>query len=444
VQEGQLLMTQADRDRLVTLKKAKRKLITQKEAATELGITERQVRRLLKALKRRGDQAVIHGLRGEPSNRQVDEEIKQKALAMLSQPVYQGFRPTLATDHLARQGIAVSRETVREWMIEAKLWRPRRQSVEVVHQWRKRRSRCGDLVQWDTSDHDWLEGRGPRLKLILLIDDATSRWYARFVTSDSTEENMRVLEGYLREHGRPLAVYTDKAGLFQTAVKVKRDQQREGKDKPEMPLTQIGRALRELGIQWIAAHSPQAKGRVERSFQTAQDRLVKEMRVAGVNTQEGANQYLIQEFLPWCVRELSVAPASRDNAHRPLETGQDLAAILSHVETRRVANDYTLQFESKLYQIERKDIRAGLRGGEVRVEKRLDGTVAVRFQDRYLAISQCPGRPAKQAQPKAAAPRPAVARPRVRSDWNKNFDLKKAPKVWQAASKSGARTGEPS
>src|SRR3954467_15375983 len=140
----------------------------------------------------------------------------------------------------------------------------------------------GELVQWDTSDHDWLEGRADEILLINMIDDATSRWNARFVASDSTLENMNHLERYVKKYGRPLGYYTDKASLFQTAVKTKRDGSRKGKDREELPPTQIGRALEELGIPWIAAHSPQAKGRVERSFQTAQDRLVKGMRVAGV------------------------------------------------------------------------------------------------------------------------------------------------------------------
>jgi hypothetical protein len=155
-------------------------------------------------------------------------------------------------------------------------------------------------VQWDTSDHDWLEGRGPKLKLILLIDAATSRWFAGFVLHDSTEANMEVLEGNLRQYGRPQAFYTARASLFQTAVKGKRDEPREGKDQREMAATQIARALQELAIRWIAARSPQAKGRVERSFQTAQDRLVKEMRVAGVCTLEQVNRYLVEEFLPCC------------------------------------------------------------------------------------------------------------------------------------------------
>jgi biotin operon repressor len=431
-------MTQAERDRLVALKKAKKKLITQKEAAEELGITERHVRRLLRQLKRRGDKVVAHALRGLPSNRKISADTEQKAVAILTQPVYRGFGPTLAAEYLAKKhDIAVSRETVRQWMIGAKLWRARKQHIEKVHEWRPRRSRFGELVQWDTSDHDWLEGRGEEILLINMIDDATSRWFARFVVSDSTVENMNLLERYLKKHGRPLAYYTDKAALFQTAVKTRRDGSRAGRDREELPPTQIGRALQELGITWIAAHSPQAKGRVERGFLTAQDRLVKGMRVAGVTNLEQANHYLETEFLPWVNATLVVAPAKADDAHRPLEKQHDLAATLSHVEKRRVNNDYTFPLDAKTYRIVRKDVCAGLRGAYIRVEQRRDGSVAARFRDRYLTVERC------DQGPKASPAKPVKARPQrkpvKKSEWNKHFDLKKAPKVWQAAQGSGAR-----
>ena len=208
-------MTQAERDRLVALKKAKKKLITQKQAAEELGITERHVRRLLRGLKRRGDKAVSHALRGLPSNRGISADIRQEAVTILAKPVYAGFKPTLASEYLAKHhGIHASRETVRQWMIEARLWRARKRRVEKIHEWRPRRSRFGELVPWDTSDHDWLEGRGEEMLLINMIDDATSRWFARFVPSDSTVENMNVLESYMKKRGRPLAVYTDQAALL--------------------------------------------------------------------------------------------------------------------------------------------------------------------------------------------------------------------------------------
>jgi biotin operon repressor len=433
-------MTQAERDRLVALKKAKKKLITQKQAAEELGITERHVRRLLRQLKRRGDKVVAHALRGLPSNRKISADTEQEAVAILSRPVYRGFGPTLASEYLAKKhDIEVSRETVRAWMIKAKLWRGRKQHVEEIHEWRQRRSRFGELVQWDTSTHDWLEGRGEEIYLINMIDDATSRWFARFVKSDSTVENMNLLERYVKKHGRPLGFYTDKASLFQTAVKTKRDESRAGKDRAELPPTQIGRALQELAIPWIAAHSPQAKGRVERGFLTAQDRLVKGMRVAGVTTLEQANHYLETEFLPWVNATLAVAPANADDAHRTLEKHHDLAAILSHVESRHVNNDYTIRFEGNIYQIARQDVCSGLRGATVRVEKRRDGSVTLRFRDRYLSITQCDERPkVTVAKPVKAKTK---AQPAKRSDWDKNFDLKRAPKVWQAAQESGYRKG---
>ena len=432
-------MTQAERDRLVALKKAKKKLITQKQAAEELGITERHVRRLLRQLKRRGDKVVVHALRGFPSNRKISADTEQEAIAILSQPVYRGFGPTLASEYLAKKhDIEVSRETLRQWMIRGKLWRARKQHIEKVHEWRPRRSRLGELVQWDTSDHDWLEGRGDEILLINMIDDATSRWFARFVDSDSTVENMNHLERYLKKHGRPLGYYTDKAALFQTAVKTNRDGSRKGKEREELPPTQIGRALQELGIPWIPAHSPQAKGRVERGFLTAQDRLVKGMRVAGVTTLKQANQYLETEFLPWVNSTLAVAPANPDDAHRPLEKHHDLAAILSHVEKRRVNNDYTFPLDAKTYRIARKDIGAGLRGVYIRVEQRRDGSVVARCRDRYLGVERCDQRP--KVTPAKPAPSKPRTKPVKRSTWNDNLNLKKSLKAWQAAERSGVRT----
>src|SRR6266853_5694409 len=326
-------MTQQDRDRLVALKKAKKKLITQRQAAQELGQTERHIRRLLVKLRKQGDAAVVDARRGRPSNRKLDDKVKSKALTMLKQEVYRGFGPTLASEYLAQQRqITVSRETVRAWMMEAGLWRRKPQQVKQIHVWRQRRSRRGELVQWDTSEHEWLEGRGEKLYLIVMIDDATSRLFGRFVRHDTSEENMKLLWSYLEKFGRPVAFYTDKASMFRTAEKRKRDEPGVDKDPVEMPPTQIGRALRELGIAWIGAHSPQAKGRVERNFKTAQDRLVKGLRVKGVTTIEQANQYLEQDYLVWWDRELTVDPANPDDAHRRLDKSHNLAASLSYVE----------------------------------------------------------------------------------------------------------------
>jgi transposase InsO family protein len=383
-------------------------------------------------LREQGDAAVVHALRGRQSNRRVSEEARQKAVQVLSQEVYRDFGPTLAAEYLRKKhGVTIGREALRQIMIAAGLWRARKQKVEDIHEWRKRRSCRGQLVQWDTSTHEWLEGRGPRIYLIHMIDDATSELTARFVTSDSTAENMRLLWTYVENHGRPVAFYTDKASLFQNTPKTSRHLSQVERDPKELPPTQIGRGLRELGIAWIAAHSPQAKGRVERSFQTAQDRLVKGLRVAGISTLEDANRYLQEEFLPWWNQHLVVVPENPTDAHRPLGQEHQLASALCHMETRQVSSDYTIRFESKIYQIARSGVVSGLRGGNVRVEWRLDGSIAVRHRDRYLTVSECIARPKVAAKTKAPAHHPKAPKKSAAERFG-HIDLRKGLPVWIA------------
>jgi len=428
-------MNQADRDRLVALKKAKDKKITQGQAAEELGISERQVRRLLTRMGQVGDKAVVHGLRGR-SNRKIDEEKKQQAIEILMQEVYRGFGPTLASEYLVkRHELTVSKETVRKWMREAGLWRAHKQRVAEIHMWRQRRERYGEMVQWDTSEHDWLEGRGEKIYLIKMIDDATSRLFARFVRSDSTAENMAVLEAYLLRFGRPLQFYTDKASIFVTTPKKNHPAREEA-----LPPTQIGRALGELNIGWIAAHSPQAKGRVERSFETAQDRLVKGLRVAGAKTLEEANAYLEAEYLPQWETKFTVTPACGDDAHRPLGKQHDLAAILSEVEQRVVTNDYTIRHDTKVFQIVREDIRPRMRGAAVRVEARRNGEIGVRFEDRYVRVVECQPAPKTAAAPVAPKTRKPATPPRSKSKWMDGFWDRSSPSLSKALKISNAKS----
>jgi len=287
------------------------------------------------------------------------------------------------------------------------------------------------LVQWDSSEQDWLEGRGEKLYLMAMIDDATSRALARFVRHDSTPENLRLLGNYLRHWGRPLAFYTDKASLFKTTRAPQGEEQLQGR----LPQTQIGRALEELGIEWIPAHSPQAKGRIERFFGTAQDRLVKGLRKARVHTLPAAQQYLERVYLPLWNRRFTGAAANPTEAHRPLGPQHDLAAILSQVESRVVAPDYTVQWHRRRYQIAREAVRAGLRGARVRVEQRLDGTVAVRFREHYLLVRECgdrpqlsPPRPPQRTRSANGSRRPAPeARPHR---WMDGFDLRRNKPLW--------------
>jgi hypothetical protein len=381
----QIELSQTERDRLKVLHEVEEGHLRQVEAARQLQRSDRQVRRLLQRVQAEGDRGVVHRLRGQPSNRKIAEPIQQRALRRLRQPEYAGFGPTLAAVHLQRGGMRVSRETARKWMAAAGLWRPRRQRLRAVHVWRPRRAAFGELVMMDSSEHAWLEERGPKLVLIAMIDDATSRLGGRFVAHDTTEENLRTLEGWLRRWGRPVALYTDKDSIFQPAGPVSLDAQLRG----EPARTQFGRALSELGIGWIAAHSPQAKGRIERLFGTLQDRLVKEMRVAEVCTLEQANRFWEITFLPqW--QEFTVEPAQRCDAHRPLGRAHRLEQILSVRVVRSVAPDHTVRWQGQRWGVPREEVCAGLRGARAEIERRLDGSHWLRFRGRYLSLRPCP------------------------------------------------------
>jgi transposase len=422
--EGRIEMNQDERDRLHWLKQVKDKKVTQKKAAERMEVSPRWVRKLVKRMKRKGDAVVVHGLRGRKSNRKLAEKTQREAIALV-QREYADFGPTLASEYLGeKHGISVSKETLRKWMIAGGIWKAGRAKLVEVHGWRARRSCWGELVQWDTSEHDWLEGRGPKLYLIAMIDDATSRVYARFALHDSTEENMRTVWGYLDLYGRPEAFYTDKAGLFVTSPRKNDPEEREPR-----PPTQIGRALRQLGITWIGAHSPQAKGRIERFFGTAQDRLVRGMRDAGVCSLELANRYLKETFLPMWNRRFVVPAAKPTDAHRALEQ-HDLAAILSRIEERTVANNYTFRVDSESYQIDLQTVPVALRKAGVAVQFRLDGSIKVAFQNRLLDAALCQPGEELAEEPPTLAPRLAKRRVYKRgSDWNRNFDLKDSPSL---------------
>jgi transposase len=252
-----IAMSQEERDKLEWLKRARDGMISQRKAAEKIGVSDRWVRKLLRRMKKQGDAVVVHGLRGRSSNRKIAAQTQRRTVELLKQPDWHDFGPTFASEQLAkRHGIEVSDETVRRWMIEAGLWKPGARRIEEVHCWRPRRSAFGELVQWDTSEHDWLEGRGPVRYLVRLIDDATSWSWGRFVERDATPFNMAVLWEYIDKNGRMVDVYTDRDSMFVVAPRAaESEQSRLEADR----LTQLGRSLRELGIGWIAAYSPQAK-----------------------------------------------------------------------------------------------------------------------------------------------------------------------------------------
>jgi hypothetical protein len=438
-----LWMTAKERDRLKVLHEVKKRHITQKQAAAELGLSVRWVRKLLVRLRTRGDGGLRHGLRGRASNRKTPEALKRRAVELYRQKkqakLWHDFGPTLAAEELGEQhGIQVSRETLRQWLMEAKLWRRRRARIEQAHLWRARRARYGELVQWDTSEHDWLEGRGEKLYLIAMIDDASSELTAGFVRHDSTEENLKQLRSYLVQHGRPVSVYTDKASLFQVTPRAIHH-----RDAAEQQLTQIGRALKELNIEWIAAHSPQAKGRIERAFQTAQDRLVKGLRQVGAKDLETANAYLQQVFLPLWNRRFRREPRLAGDAHRGLLPGTNLDSVLSIRVSRTVSPDYTVRWDGASYRVEREQIARGMRGARVQLERRLDGSRRMHWRNRILALESCEARAEaivqRRVKPRAIPERSAEEKARAKQrvlDNRRRFSeaYKRWPNrpIWQA------------
>jgi transposase len=423
-----IAMSQEERDELDWLKRAKEGSISQREAAKKMGVSDRWVRTLLKRMTRQGDAVVVHGLRGRPSNRQLPADTQRKALKILRQPDWHDFGPTFAAEQLAkRHQIQVGKETLRGWMIEAGLWKATSRGLEEVHVWRPRRSAFGELVQWDTSEHDWLEGRGPVRYLVRMIDDATSWSWGRFVECDATPHNMGVLWEYLEKNGRMVDVYTDRDSMFAVPPRPgeSQEQQREA-DR----VTQLGRALRELGIGSILAYSPQAKGRIERSFLTAQDRLVKQLRLAKVSTLEGANAFLEREYWPEWNAHFARPVTDFPNQHRALTPQLDLAAILCHVEERVIGNDYTFSFAGHRYQIARAEAQAGMRHQRLRVELRLDGELKARYQGRYLPIGECGARTVP-AEPGMRKPPRKDHNAGGRSNWMQGFFDRPSPPLWK-------------
>jgi hypothetical protein len=397
--EERISLSQSERERLQVLHGIEQGHWTQVEGARRLRLSTRQVRRLERRVTAEGDRGVIHRLRGRPSNRQIASAVEKRVLREVRRR-YADFGPTLAAEHLAASGVGVSRETLRRWMITAGLWRTRQRRAQAVHVWRERRAAFGELVMMDSSPFRWLEDRGPQLQLIALIDDATSRVWARFAEHDSTEENLRTLGGWMQRYGRPLALYTDKNSLFVTSRPVQWQEQLHG----EPARTQFGRALAELGIEWIAAHSPQAKGRIERLFQTLQDRLVKEMRLAGIATLDQANRFLPLTFLPWWQQRFARLPRQPRDAHRRLGREHRLEQILSVRQARSVGQDHTVSWQGQRWGLQREQVCAGLRGARVEIERRLDGTHWLRFRGRYLPLVPCPVAPPVAASPSGLRP----------------------------------------
>jgi hypothetical protein len=363
-----ICMSRQEIDRVSVLRDFGERRITVAQAATRMQLTRRQVFRLAKAFRACGPEALVSRRRGRPSNRRYPERLRSEALGLIREH-YADFGPTLAAEKLAeRHGLHLARETVRQWMLADGLWTDRQQRLRPVHQPRHRRDCVGELVQIDGSEHGWFEDRGPRCTLLVYIDDATSRlMHLQFVPTESTFDYFQATRAYLEMHGKPIAFYADKHATFRVnkAGAVSGD-----------GMTQFGRALHQLNIDIICANSSQAKGRVERANQTLQDRLVKELRLAGISTMEAGNAFL-PTFMDEHNRRFAKAPRDERNLHRPLGPTDDLDEVLAWKEERTVSNSLTLQYDKVIFILEPTAITRGLARKRVTVVDYPDGRLAI-------------------------------------------------------------------
>ena len=388
--------------RVSVIRQTMEKTLTQVKAGTLLGLTPRHIRRLIERVAQAGDQGLAHRGRGKPSNRQIPEQVKAKALTLYEKQ-YGDFGPTLAAEKLAeRHGMAVNAETLRGWLLAKGVTHFQRRK-RPHRAWRERRAHVGELIQLDGSHHDWLEGRGPRCVLMAYIDDASSRVYARFYEYEGTIPAMDSFQRYIRQYGIPLAVYADKHTTYQSPAPPTVDDQLAG----VKPTSQFGRALGELAVELIPAHSPQAKGRVERLFKTVQDRLVKELRLAEVSTLEAANRFL-ERYLPIYNRRFAVRPAQAADLHRPRPAHRELDRMLCLKTIRCLRKDFTIAYQGGLYQI-----HETIRAPHVLVEEHVEGTMRITHQGRSLGFHAITSRPVKIAAVTPVHPprRPVTPRP---------------------------------
>ncbi len=377
--EGNLLMSASERERAHVVREVLGHRLGQREGAERLGIGVRQFKRLVRSWRQAGDLGLVSRQRGRPSHNRLAAEQRAR-IATLLRERYADFGPILAAEKLLeREGIRVSRETIRQLQVRLGLWKPKGRRARRVFQLRDRRPRFGELIQIDGSPHDWFEGRAPRCTLIVFIDDATSRLTAlRFVPVESTRAYLETLRGHVLDHGCPLAFYSDRHGIFR--VNAKDAQSGDGK-------TEFGRVAERLEITPIHALTPQAKGRVERANQTLQDRLVKEMRLEHISSMEAANDFLPSFIARWNER-FAVPPREAASAHRPWSgTPEALDDALARRETRILSKSLTFSSAGTKYCVRTIGPGTALRGAKVMLYHFVGGGLAVHYKDRVLPVT---------------------------------------------------------
>jgi hypothetical protein len=403
-----IIMRQKELKRLHVIHKVIEGKLTQVEAAVILLLSERQICRIVKRIREEGDKGIQHRSRGRESGRRLPKKLKDRVIELYLQR-YKGFGPTFTAEKLFEiDAIDLSKETVRKWLIEAGQWQ-RGHKPRTHRQWRERKWHCGQMVQMDGSHHDWFEGRRPKCVLMGYIDDATGRIFCRFYEYEGTIPAMDSFKRYIREYGIPISVYFDKHTIYKSPAEPSIEDEINGTE----PLSEFGRALRELGVDLIHAHSPQAKGRVERMFNTLQDRLVKEMTLRGIHTIEEANRYL-KSYLSSHNKRFAVKPKEQNDLHRDVPKGFNLDKILCIRTERTLRNDSTIAHNGKLYQIQE-----AVRSKKLFVEERVNGTMLITHNDARLKFKEITARPEKQQKPVRMLRKRKVHIPSADHPWRK-------------------------
>jgi helix-turn-helix protein len=392
---GTLMMSVNERRRLEVMSLVRDKKISVVKGAALLKLSVRQSRRLWRRYRDLGDEGLVHGLRGRRSNHAKKASLRESVLARYADR-YEGFGPTLAAEKLAGDGFDVRRETLWRWLLVEGLW-TRRIRGKVHRSRRERRSCYGEMVQMDGSHHDWFEGRGAWCVLMVMIDDATSRTYARFFAGETTSAVMEIFGGYVRKHGIARSLYVDRDSIYRSDRQATVEEELRGQPAPA---TQFARAMSQLGVELILANSPQAKGRVERMNGTLQDRLVKEMRLKGIGDIAAANGFLEKSFLPALNRKFAVKATKTTDVHRSIPAGLRLDEVLSFQEKRRVSNDWCVMWRNRIFQLDRRHEAMALAGRELIVREKLDGSIQLVNQGHKLhwkELKQRPGQPRAKA-----------------------------------------------
>jgi transposase len=383
--------------------------ITQKQAASNLGISERQFRRILQSYRQEGNGGLVSKKRGKPSNRRTEMEVRERVRDFIREPIMKGFGPTLMAEKLGKQkGICLSKETVRRMMIEAGVWEAKTKKKSEIHPARPRRMSRGELVQIDGSEHAWLEERGPRATLLVFVDDATSEILAaEFVPEECFFSYGELCKRYFKEHGLPKSFYSDKFSVF-------RDNHR-GNLSYE-PVTQFQRALSMLDVELICANSPQAKGRVERANETLQDRLVKEMRLLNICDYDQANRYLPTFILDYN-RRFAVMPGSDLDFHRPLDVTQDLDFLFSIHAFRKVTTALQINYADRVYQILTSHPAWYYAKQEVLITCEASGSISAWFESNLLTLQEIEKRPKQGAVVSSKSPKAKPLAPAYDHPW---------------------------